>query len=374
MFHPRSLHPTALRANTVGATLAAHHSIARATHAYAEPCGARCARRPVMRTRLFVCLMFVACASNDVEPESLDEATVPDEAAVQEEAAVPEEEQSEPTHRSEVVNADVASATHRAKDEAPRARLARWNVPTASGGNDGVDVQRWRWAAPADAPAVDVRVSRASMDAATELGLFRICGSEVEWSSERDCIGIWQVLKHIRSRSCDRSRIARITECANGEETALSAMRRASSRVMGAKTTRVSRLSWLARAELSCERPEGFSTGRHWGGRLRGLCEQGALLAHALVSGEDTRTVTGRAEPITWGGRCERDGGACDDPIACRRGLGRIPRTRTANAFWCKRGTPGCPAWIDVDGVLYSDLVCAALRIAPLSRVASAAR
>jgi hypothetical protein len=85
-----------------------------------------------------------------------------------------------------------------------------------------------------------------------------------------------------------------------------------------------------------------------WERNHRRHCERTVKLARGLVSGRDRRRIT-RARVIAWGGRCEVPGGACDDPLACARGLARVPHLevaegdqKPANAFWCKILTPGC--------------------------------
>jgi hypothetical protein len=209
---------------------------------------------------------------------------------------------------------------------------------------------------------------------ATILGLHRIGGTEVEWMSENDIIGIWQVAGAVRSRSCNRALIRQITECDADGETMISALRRLSSRAMGVLPPSHSRQRWIRNVDLSCVEPEGFPAGRSWTtpvGRGRPSLQEGcqtmAEVVRGLVTGRDTRRVTGAATPIAWGGRCEVDGGACDDRMACRRGLARIPNTGTQNALWCRVGTRGCANWVVGDnGIAYSDPVCEALGAPPL--------
>jgi hypothetical protein len=237
------------------------------------------------------------------------------------------------------------------------------------------------------AQARPVDFARLVADSA-ELGLFRIAGSEVEWANDRDIIGIWQVTRAVRARHCNNSRLRRarvlITQCQtatgeivdilpeeiieDAEETYVSAMRRLSRHVMGAAAARNGRQRWVRQVDLACQRPAAWPQRRSWG-RLRPRCEEAVGLVRGLVNGRDRRRVTGAAVPIAWGGRCEVDGGACDDPLACRRGLARIPGTGTSNALWCRVGSRGCPAPVVQDGVVYSDEVCAALRIPAPSRV-----
>ena len=189
---------------------------------------------------------------------------------------------------------------------------------------------------------------------ATIEGLHRVCGSEIEWQNDRDCIGIWYVIENIRSRHCDRGRIDRITECVGGQETHLSAMRRASRVVMGMRPPRSARQRWMRNVTLACDVPDGFPTDRASWSAIQDDCLRHAQLARDLV----TRVVRPRftqARPLTWGGRCELTcedptdpatcsrRGACDDRGGCARNLNRIPNAGTTNAFWCRPGSPGCP-------------------------------
>lgn len=210
--------------------------------------------------------------------------------------------------------------------------------------------------------------------------LMRVWGSEVEWTNERDMIGIWQVVQNVRARHCDVNQNAharrRITQCrtATGEvvsveegddiegaeETVLSALRRLSERALGIVDARTRRGAWISSMTLDCSEPEGWPRTRGPWDRstTRANCEQYAPLARELVSGETRRQIT-QARVIAWGGRCERhcddpadpstcrQTGACDDSMACRRGLTRIHDTTTSNAFWCRPGTPHCPDSID---------------------------
>lgn len=165
--------------------------------------------------------------------------------------------------------------------------------------------------------------------------LLRICTCESEGSG-KDCLGIWQVLRNIRSRTCDRERIPRISECDENGETMLSVMRRAQRFATGAAPTTRARQRWISRMELSCDMPEGFSPGaRVWENQHRQLCEATRSLAARLVRGDKQRLTPARI--IAWGGRCEDRRGACDDHFACARGLVRA-ETPTANAFWRRGG------------------------------------
>jgi hypothetical protein len=209
--------------------------------------------------------------------------------------------------------------------------------------------------------------------------LLRICGSEIEWANERDCIGIHQVAQNIRVDDCDNTRFSpharkRITQCRmrdgslavpgvrevlDGEETLLSAMLRLSGRAIGVDEARSARGRWISQVTLACDVPLGFPERLDWDGRRRERCNAAVTLVRGLVSGDIQRKISNTAHPIAWGGRCEdhcddpadpstcRSTGACDDSIACRRGLARIPDTNTGNAFWCSVGSQGCSSEAD---------------------------
>lgn len=203
------------------------------------------------------------------------------------------------------------------------------------------EVRRWRWKSPAEIRAEIWQVPANEAREATETALLRICTSEME-GSENDCVGIWQVARNIRSRSCDRSYTDLITECDENGETHLSAMRRLSRYVVGAVPPKHRRHRWIANLELDCEMPRLFPRDQQfWDRHHRRNCERMAKLVRGLVGGTRRQTIT-RAPIIAWGGRCEDPGGACDDPLACARGLARVPGLETGNAFWCKQGARRC--------------------------------
>lgn len=227
-------------------------------------------------------------------------------------------------------------------------------------------VRRWAWLSPAEKRAKIWSVPKRETDDAVVTGLLRICTSEQQ-GSVPDCVGIWQVLNNIRSRSCNRSYTQLITECDENGETLLSAMGRASRYVVGVVEPTHRRQRWIARLKTDCEMPRYFEAdvrryclGRElgecaqqiWETQHRRDCESTVELARGLVSGEHPRRIT-QATVIAWGGRCEDPGGACDDRLACGRGLARVPHleegpSKTANGFWCRPGTGrGCPEDID---------------------------
>jgi hypothetical protein len=240
-------------------------------------------------------------------------------------------------------------------------------------------VQRWEWEDPAITRARLWNIPEEESTESEIAGLHRIIISEAGTTSNvNDARGIWEVVRNVRNRSCDRNRIQTITECDENGETLLSAMRRSQRRAMGMVSARTRRHRWIRNLTVTCEAPEGFPDHLSWtrGRPQRGAptyqqgCLQTAQLASDLVRGIDRRQVTGRAIAIAWGGRCERNGGACDDPLACRRGLARIPNTDTDNALWCRVGSRGCSDWVEQIGengeiMYFSDPVCAALNVLP---------
>lgn len=206
-------------------------------------------------------------------------------------------------------------------------------------------VRRWRWGSPSEAREALWNIPEDASVEAVVNGLLRICVSEAGFEGAEDCIGIWQVVGNVRSRTCDRQRIRRITECDGNGETVLSAMRRLSKTTMGVVAPRTRRQRWIAGITPECEKPNGFPSDVDWE-NYRGKCEDLVALVRDLVTGTEQRRLT-RAPIIAWGGRCEVEGGACDDAIACSRGLARVPDTDTANAFWCRPGSKGCSSSID---------------------------
>jgi len=181
-------------------------------------------------------------------------------------------------------------------------------------------------------------------DTAAASALLRICISEAG-GYENDCLGIWQVVRNVRSRGCDRDGI---TDCNEGGETHLSAMKRLSGAILGTVPPRTRRQRWIASLDLSCKQPPGFTgSTAQWERYYGRQCPRTAELTQNLVSGRLKKNLVSNAVPIAWGGRCEDRGGACDDPIACARGLARIPGLDTRNAFWCRPGSRGCASTVD---------------------------
>ena len=200
-------------------------------------------------------------------------------------------------------------------------------------------VRRWTWEAPAETRARTWNIPASETEDAVVTGLLRICTSEQE-GSEDDCLGIWQVLQNIRARSCDRRQYRRITECDEHGETMLSVMRRAQRFALGVAPPRSRRSMWISEMEQSCEMPPSYPDGETiWSRRHRTHCERTVTLARRLVGGETRGRIT-EARIIAWGGRCEDPQGACDDPLACSRGLVRVRGLETANAFWRRATSP----------------------------------
>lgn len=216
-------------------------------------------------------------------------------------------------------------------------------------------VRRFQWESPAETRSKIWNVPEEETEEALLTALLRVCIAEAD-GAPQDCAGIWQVVKNNRRRSCDRGMIRRITECdEDGGETYLSALRRHQRHVLGYIKARNRRAAWVSKLTLDCERPESYPRTQdqwdaHYGSKV---CPQTIADARRLIGGELPESAPGRrirwlpGRPMTWGGRCETGKAACDDRIACSRGLARIPNTGTLNAFWCRPGSAGCPEDID---------------------------
>jgi len=200
---------------------------------------------------------------------------------------------------------------------------------------------------------VIISTSESEIEDTTVEALLRICTSEQE-DSRDDCIGIWQVLTNIRSRSCNYSMIKNITECDNNGETMLSAIRRGNRYISGLAEPRTKRQRWLSHMKISCDMPRFYPYGRRtWESYNKPHCMETVKLARKLVRGEIGSLTESLI--IAWGGRCETVEGACDDRFACQRGLVRALNLETANAFWCRPGTYKCPTGVKGSGI---DPVC----------------
>jgi len=205
-------------------------------------------------------------------------------------------------------------------------------------------LRRWVWESPEETRETLWHIPADEMEGAVVTGLLRICTSEAE-GLENDCIGIWQVLNNIRVRSCNRGMYRLITECDDDGETMLSVMRRAQRFALGVVPARSLRSRWIAEMETTCDMPPSYpDSAETWERNHRRHCERTVALARNLIAGDYER-ITG-ANVIAWGGRCEDDTGACDDRLACSRGLARVELT-TANAFWCRPGSTGCADVVD---------------------------
>lgn len=216
-------------------------------------------------------------------------------------------------------------------------------------------VQRFAWESPAETRGKVWNVPEEESDQATLDAFLRVCIAEADGNIP-DCIGIWQVVKNIRRRLCERGQVRRITECEDGGgETFLSVLRRSQRHVLGQIPPRNRRVLWISKLTTECEPPEEWpGTLDAWNAQYAQRCQNVVALGRHLIKGELPPSVPGSrpdwlpGRPVTWGGRCERPGrGACDDRIACSRGLARLPDTGTLNAFWCVPGHAGCSDDID---------------------------
>jgi hypothetical protein len=320
-----------------------------------------------MKNHLIVILALVGAACSDAAPiaEVHAETSSPPEPAVEEvvvvqaPAAEPEPEPVEPEPQPEVETVSVG----------PILRELRETRPQPLGPIEVVDGYLHRTGR--------MRVRRTSLiwnvpdergPEPTATALLRICGSETTWSNEEECWALLQTIENVRAQRCEPRSGSWITQCENGEETLLSAMRRMSKRISGVLPPRTRQQRMYQSVTLECNVPEG-KTEEQWNRRVylggdtrfpRRSMREGCLLIadlarRAIFDGERERPIRGYV-PIAWGGRCERTcsdpsdpstctaRGACDDHIACSRPLHRIPNTdRFANAYWCRRGRGRCP-------------------------------
>lgn len=208
-------------------------------------------------------------------------------------------------------------------------------------------VRRYGWGSSAEERAELWNIPVEESREATATAFLRICVSEAS-GNQADCLGIWQVVNTIRSHNCNREVFPNITECNENGETYLSAMRRVSKRILGVAPPKTRRQRWIAELGLDCNPPPMWPhSGKRWENGYRSVCEDTVKLAYDMADGKrNYRWPIRYAKPVAWGGRCESGRGACDDRIACSRGLARL-HTTTLNAFWCKPGTPGCRRDID---------------------------
>lgn len=219
-------------------------------------------------------------------------------------------------------------------------------------------VRRYVWESPAETRGKLWNIPEGEGDEQTLTAFLRVCISEAD-GYYHDCIGIWQVIKNIRRSKCERGHVRRITECEEYtkrdgtqglRETYLSVMKRASKSVLGVVPPRSARSRWVSELELDCKQPPSWPANENqWDSQYGSKrCPRVVELGRYLIKNElpprrpgvSFQWLPGR--PITWGGRCENKRGACDDRIACSRGLARVEQDLTHNAFWCRPGTPGC--------------------------------
>lgn len=235
---------------------------------------------------------------------------------------------------------DAESAARRAELEA---EIANTPAPKRR------SVRRFRWESPAETRGKLWNVPNEEGEDALLTAFLRVCIAEADGRTQ-DCVGIWQVVKNNRRRSCDRGMIRRITECDEDGETMLSALRRHQRHVLGFIKARNKRAVWIANLNPDCSMPEGWIGSENQWDAAYGtkVCPQVVADTRHLIKGElppprpGARVAWLPGRPVTWGGRCESGRAACDDRIACSRGLARIPDTDTLNAFWCRPGKAGC--------------------------------
>lgn len=212
-------------------------------------------------------------------------------------------------------------------------------------------LRRFPWESPVATRSKLWNVPRTHSDDATLTAFLRVCMAEASGHAP-DCIGIWQVIRNNRRRTCSRSGPGgdRITECEEGGgETYLSALRRHQRHVLGYLPIHNKRALWIGKMTLDCDDPPSNypHSLNHWDGWYQKRCQDTVALGRHLLAGRLPPSVPGHrmrwlpGRPITWGGRCETGTAACDDRLACARGLIRIPDTGTHNAFWRRPEKPG---------------------------------
>jgi hypothetical protein len=289
----------------------------------------------MVRITSLALLLFVAGCDRPVVLEATAEAAQAeeDDDAVSRRSIREEMEESERRFEERMAqlarDAAERDAAHTAEMEAAAKRPAKHRK-----------VRRWVWESPAETRSKLWNVPETQDTVTTATGLLRICMTEAD-GHEADCIGIWQVLNNIRSSKCDRGRIRRITECDEEGETLLSVMRRAQKFALGVVPPRSRRTRWIAEMELTCEQPESYpGSDRQWASQYSRPCAETSALVQRLIAGQHVRPVIRGARAIAWGGRCENSRGACDDPLACARGLVRIRGLETHNAFWRRAASP----------------------------------
>jgi hypothetical protein len=179
----------------------------------------------------------------------------------------------------------------------------------------------------------------------TVLVFSRLCVSEANWvhddrldhrhpdqnHAERDCPAIYRVLRRTRRTG----------------QTLIGIMREHSRYSTEEWAPRGPRTRWIVQLQLNDRRPTNFpatdSEGRplNWERDYLPRWQAVQALTRRLLAGRDLGPCA-NAPIIAWGGRCDDEGGACDDHIAERRGLVPYDCGETANRFWCRPGTPGC--------------------------------
>lgn len=206
-------------------------------------------------------------------------------------------------------------------------------------------LKTYRWESVPDTRARIWNIPEDDHDEATLTAFLRVCIAEADGEAS-DCIGIWQVIRNNRRRTCARSAPGgkRITQCDENGETFLSSLRRHQRHVLGYIPLRNRRAAWISKMTLDCENPPEEYTGtlNQWDARYFKRCNNAITLGRHLMKGELPPSKPGHSfdwlpgRPITWGGRCESGKASCDDKVACSRGLIRL-ETDTLNAFWRRR-------------------------------------
>lgn len=222
------------------------------------------------------------------------------------------------------------------------------------------------WVVPRDPRALRLKTMEA---------LLRVTTSEEGWANHIGISAIYAVMTETRrclsvgnfDVSCRDSRSSR------RRAPELSSLWRHSPRATGQYESRTRRQRWTSTMTLDCGEPSGWPPPPYaqWV-NYRPLCEALVEEIAEVVDGEAARACPEGSRPITWGcdpfrrraicevlGRhCNAEGvaitrGCNDTPIAHRRGLERLDCGETANAYWCRPGTPHCGTLPESERVLH---------------------
>lgn len=195
---------------------------------------------------------------------------------------------------------------------------------------------------------------------AVALMLARMCVSEEGWRAI-GCPATWQVVENVRGRNCD---VPDITECVDGQETHMSAMRRLSPRVTGQRDPLTQRTRAIASLEDSDAMPSGWlecvrpgmprSCNGTWS-RFVPLWQRARARARSII--QDRNIVACPAPVIAWGGRMDDDN--MERRNLNRQRIGQQPLVRVqcsnvANRYYAHASRVGAGIRMATPGVDFS--------------------